>query len=149
MANDYLDFLAHHGILGQKWGVRRYQNPDGSLTSAGKKRYTGFDGKTKYSAKEIYAARKKRDALYPEWGDADAKQHEAWESGKLDEMKKYQKIRDNIDRELDDIEPIADLTTRGDKARKVAIGTAVVTGTLAVTEAMAFGIAQLYKLFGK
>ena len=32
-------YLAHHGILGQKWGVRRYQNPDGSLTSAGKKRY--------------------------------------------------------------------------------------------------------------
>ena len=30
--------LAHHGILGQKWGVRRYQNADGSLTSAGKKR---------------------------------------------------------------------------------------------------------------
>ncbi len=31
--------LAHHGILGQKWGVRRYQNPDGSLTAAGKRRY--------------------------------------------------------------------------------------------------------------
>ena len=31
--------LSHHGILGQKWGVRRYQNKDGSLTSAGKKRY--------------------------------------------------------------------------------------------------------------
>lgn len=35
MANYY---LTHHGIKGQKWGVRRYQNADGSLTPAGKKR---------------------------------------------------------------------------------------------------------------
>ena len=33
------DELAHHGILGQKWGVRRYQNYDGSYTRAGMKRY--------------------------------------------------------------------------------------------------------------
>lgn len=35
--------LAHHGIPGMKWGVRRFQNKDGSLTAAGKKRY-GSDG---------------------------------------------------------------------------------------------------------
>lgn len=32
-------YLSHHGILGQKWGVRRYQNTDGTLTDLGKKRY--------------------------------------------------------------------------------------------------------------
>lgn len=32
------DYLYHHGIKGMQWGVRRYQNPDGSLTAAGKKR---------------------------------------------------------------------------------------------------------------
>ena len=35
----YKDYLAHHGILGMKWGIRRYQNKDGSLTPAGMKRY--------------------------------------------------------------------------------------------------------------
>ena len=36
--------LAHYGIRGMKWGVRRYQNKDGSLTAAGKKRYSSDGG---------------------------------------------------------------------------------------------------------
>jgi len=34
-------YLAHHGIRGQKWGVRRWQNEDGSFTTAGLSRYSG------------------------------------------------------------------------------------------------------------
>ena len=46
---DHSEYLEHHGIKGQKWGVRRYQNPDGSLTSAGARRY-GVDSNGKMSA---------------------------------------------------------------------------------------------------
>ena len=37
------DYIYHYGIKGQKWGVRRYQNPDGTLTSMGKARKRAID----------------------------------------------------------------------------------------------------------
>jgi len=36
-------YLAHHGIKGQRWGIRRYQNPDGSLTDKGRRKYGSDD----------------------------------------------------------------------------------------------------------
>lgn len=45
------DHLEHHGILGQRWGVRRYQNADGTLTDLGKKRY-GKELRKKVNAKD-------------------------------------------------------------------------------------------------
>ncbi len=51
--------LAHHGIKGQKWGVRRYQTIDGSLTPAGKLRYSS----TKYARSVRKDAEKKIEKI--------------------------------------------------------------------------------------
>ena len=45
-ADDEGAYLAHHGVKGQRWGVRRFQNPDGSLTEKGKRRMKTLQGKS-------------------------------------------------------------------------------------------------------
>lgn len=62
MSNVNVDeFLEHHGIKGQKWGIRRFQNPDGSLTNAGRKRYGDGSGSEKSppAQKRSFFGRKK------------------------------------------------------------------------------------------
>ena len=48
---DGSDEIRHHGILGMRWGIIRYQNKDGSLTPDGKKRYNTEDTKSTASNK--------------------------------------------------------------------------------------------------
>lgn len=55
---DKKDSLAHYGVIGMKWGIRRYQNKDGSLTSDGKSRYRYESWTTKHHDK---AAKKAED----------------------------------------------------------------------------------------
>jgi len=66
-------YLAHHGIKGQKWGVRRYQNSDGTLTDEGRRRL-GY-GEPKKSLREKLAERKQAKEKTPEEKRAELKEY--------------------------------------------------------------------------
>ena len=100
MTNQY---LVHHGIKGQKWGIRRFQNPDGTLTKAGQKRYARAekvrDDVIKYAtAYKDYATKnaanfeKKRDAAKSNEKRSD---NDRWAKASYYDADQYQRIIDH------------------------------------------------------
>ena len=71
--------LYHHGIMGQRWGIRRYQNEDGTLTEAGKARYGNIHESSTYTNKygetiKYDSTRKQKD--YNNYGEKGEKRIE-------------------------------------------------------------------------
>lgn len=94
-------YLMHYGILGQKWGVRRYQNPDGSLTPEGRKHYglNTLDYNERYSGDKkagIKAYKKERKALRKAVAQVEYDDEVKWDDrlGQLENgMGEYSKIQ--------------------------------------------------------
>lgn len=111
--------LRHHGIKGMRWGIRRYQNEDGSLTAAGEdrygKNYLNSDGSQSYSQRE-------RKQYLKEQNEIAKLQAKSKHFQKLEQRYKEQGMSD------DEATQAAYRRAKTEKIIAAAVGVAVVAG---------------------
>lgn len=108
--------LYHHGIKGQKWGERKYQNEDGSLTPAGEQRY--LSGAERRAAKKAAKAVKKVEKTHAKAGDAAGRSDYYRQKGD-EASKKFDDNAKSLDKIADSFEKEGKIL-RAEAARKLA-----------------------------
>lgn len=100
--------LKHYGVLGMKWGIRRYQNKDGSLKPAGKKRYI--------DKSKVEAAKKE----YKESKQAYSKAYDKAYNGSIGLISPFKEHRQNAEARWEDVEKKASEVKSAKKALRTA-----------------------------
>jgi hypothetical protein len=132
------DELYHHGIKGQRWGIRRYQNPDGTLTEAGEKRYLSQVAKAKSArslrgnlsrlSAKVYETNQKYYEKHGNKGMANA--NKIAKEAQLRRAKELDKKK--VDKKLNDLTPEGRAKIANRNKKIAAIGAAaIVTGLAA------------------
>lgn len=132
-----VDCLEHHGILGQKWGIRRYQNEDGSLTEAGKRRYSREVAKEQRVARSIEKSERR---MRIKEAKAAAKASEMEAKARILEAKARSKkadAKDASDKANTDSKDISQKTKltdeeRRERNRKIGMALGIIGGAAAI-----------------